>query len=96
MPEMDQKTIEKVAKTARLNLTEAEAKKYAKDLGEILDAFKTLDKASTKGVKPTFQPVEVKNVLREDKIEEGLKQGEALANSKKNKEQGFFKGPRAV
>jgi len=96
MAQIDKKTIEKVAKAARLNLTEKEAEKYSKDLAEILDAFKTLDRAKTGGISPAFQPLEMKNVLREDVVEESLKQGEALANSKKNMEHGFFKGPRAV
>ena len=46
-------------------------------------------------VEPSFQPVELKNMTREDKVEDSLKQEEALANTK-NKKDGYFKGPRAV
>lgn len=88
-------TIEKVAAIARLELTEEEKESFAKDLESILKAFSTLDKAKVKDTKPTFQPIEVKNVVREDKIEPSLSQEEALSNSP-NKDKGFFKGPKVV
>ena len=46
-------------------------------------------------MKPTFQPVDVKNVMRQDVVEPSLSQKEALANAKQ-KEQGHFKGPKVV
>jgi len=92
---MDRKTVKKVAEIARLRLTEKEAGKFSKDMTSILDAFKELEKADTKDVKPTFQPVPVKNVTREDVVEPCLPHSEAMANTK-NKEQGSFKGPKVV
>ena len=86
--------VRKVAKAARLELTEAEIRKFSKDMNNILLAFKDLDKAKT-DAKPAFQPLEIKDVLRDDTIEKCLSQEEALANTK-HKENGFFKGPRAV
>ena len=68
----DKKTFECVASVARLELTEAEAKAYAKDMKDILSAFKVIDKVPTRGVKPTFQPVDVKNVMRPDVVEPSL------------------------
>lgn len=87
--------IDDVARTARLHLSENEKRKYSKDLKNILKAFKVLDKAAVARVKPTFQPVEVKNVVREDIVEPSLSQKDALANTK-NKEKGYFKGPQAM
>ncbi len=85
-----------VAKLARLELTDAEIKKFAKDMNDILMAFKDLDKAPVKAAtKPSFQPVEIKDVLRNDVAEQSLTQDKALANAK-HRENGFFKGPRAV
>ncbi len=92
---MPESIVEKVAKVARLELTEIEKKKFEKDMKEILSAFSTLDKVKTEGVEPAFQPIETKNVLREDVVEECLSQEDALANTK-HKENGFFKGPRVV
>lgn len=86
--------VRKVAKIARLELSEAEVKKFSKDMNEILAAFKELDKAKA-NVEPSFQPLEIRDIVREDKQEAVLSQSEALANTK-HKEKGFFKGPRAV
>ena len=91
----DKKMLKKVAKVARLELTEKEIDKYSKDMEDILIAFKVIDKVPTKNVKPTFQPVDVKNVMRKDVVESSLSQTEALANAKQ-KEQGYFKGPKVV
>ncbi len=93
---IDEQTVKKVAEVARLNLTEREVKEYAQDLTNILEAFKELEKVKTDGVEPTFQPIEVKDVLREDVVEPSLSQEEALSNIKKNKEGGHFKGPKVV
>ena len=62
-------TLRRVAANARLVLTEDEEKKYSKDLSDILEAFRELDKVNTKGVKPSFQPLPLGNVLREDSAE---------------------------
>ena len=86
--------VKKVAKIARLDLTEGEVKKFSKDLNDILSAFKDLDKAKA-NVEPSFQPLEIKDVVRDDKSEDVFSQETALSNTK-HKEKGFFKGPRAV
>ncbi|MFH0929475.1 MAG: Asp-tRNA(Asn)/Glu-tRNA(Gln) amidotransferase subunit GatC [Candidatus Aenigmatarchaeota archaeon] len=92
---IDEKTIRHVAKLSRLNLTDDETQKFSKDISEILDAFSAIKDVDTEGIEPSFQPVEVKNVFREDESEECLSQEDALRNSDQN-EEGFFKGPRAV
>lgn len=92
---IDEKIVKKVAGIARINLTQQEIKKFSKDLVSILDAFKDLAKVDTKNIKPAFQPIEVKNVLREDKVEKSLTQEQALSNTK-NKEKKYFKGPKVV
>ncbi|HLD57844.1 MAG TPA: Asp-tRNA(Asn)/Glu-tRNA(Gln) amidotransferase subunit GatC [archaeon] len=93
---VDEKTVKKVGEVARLNLTEQEIDGYSKDLTNILEAFKELEKVKTDDVEPTFQPIEVKDVLREDIVEPSLSQEEALSNIKKNKEDGQFKAPKVV
>ena len=85
----------RVARIARLHLSDEEVKKLSKDLNDVLVAFKELDKAKTKNVPPSFQPLLVKNVFREDAIEKSISNEEALSNTQ-HKEKKFFKGPRAV
>jgi aspartyl-tRNA(Asn)/glutamyl-tRNA(Gln) amidotransferase subunit C len=92
---MDRKTVKKVAEIARLNITDGELGRFSDDMSSILDAFKVLGRVDTKRVKPTFQPVDMKNVTREDKVEPCLPHEDAMANTE-NKEEGHFKGPKVV
>jgi aspartyl-tRNA(Asn)/glutamyl-tRNA(Gln) amidotransferase subunit C len=92
---VDKTLIEHVAKLARIKLTESEIDEFMPELQEILTAFSELDKVKTDDIKPSLQPIEIKNVTREDTITESLAQEEALKNSENTKD-GYFKGPRAV
>ncbi|MEA2038075.1 MAG: Asp-tRNA(Asn)/Glu-tRNA(Gln) amidotransferase subunit GatC [Nanoarchaeota archaeon] len=92
---IDKALLEHVAELARLKLSEEEIKKFIPQLKEIMEHCSSLDKVDTSNTKPSFQPVELKNVMREDKIEKCLSQEEALKNSKEKKD-GYFKGPMAV
>lgn len=93
MKKITEETVEHVAAIARIKLTPSELKRMQKDLTEILAAFKTLDEAPS--AEPSFQPVPMENVMREDIIEEPLPRDIALKNTK-HKEKGFFKGPKAI
>ncbi|MBU4154397.1 MAG: Asp-tRNA(Asn)/Glu-tRNA(Gln) amidotransferase subunit GatC [Proteobacteria bacterium] len=92
---IDKKTVEHVAKIARLSLSEDEKEKFAKELSAVVDSFAKIKEADTEGVEPTFQPVPISNVMRDDSEEKCLSQEEALANAE-HKESGYFKGPRIV
>jgi len=92
---VDKDTVKKVAAIARITLSEDEVAEYSKDLESIMGAFKDLQKIDTSVIKPTFQPIETKNVMREDEIEASLSQADALRNAKQ-KEKGYFRGPRAI
>ena len=86
--------VERIAKLARIELTESEKKKFQKELEEVSRAFELIDEIDPK-CDPAFRPIEVENVFREDEVRQSLTQAEALANTKL-KERGFFKGPRLV
>lgn len=92
---IEKELIEKVAKNARLKLTEAEIKEFIPQLKEILEYFSEIEKALVNNLQPTFHPIEVKNVMREDIPKKCLTQQEALQNTK-HKQDGYFKGPRAI
>ena len=93
---LSRETIRRVSWVARLDLTQSEETRFSKDLETILDAFRVMQKAPTGRVKPSFHPVQLRERQRPDDIEEGLSQEKALSNSRKNRERGYFKGPRAV
>ena len=92
---VDEETVKKVARVARLNLTEEETDRFSKDLSEVLEAFETLQAIPTEGVEPTFQPTDVENVVREDQVEPSIPRSKLLKNLK-NQEDGFIKGPRVI
>ena len=92
---INKELIEHVAEVARLKLTDKEIEKFSKELKEIIEAFSTIDKIDTKGIEPSLQPIELRNVLREDKKEECLSQEDSLSLSD-NKKEVYFKGPKAV
>ena len=92
---VDKKLLEHVADVARLKLTEQEIKKFLPQLQEALEFFSKLEEVDTNNVKPSFQPVELKNAMREDAEKPCLSQDEALSLTE-HKKDGYFKGPRAV
>lgn len=92
---VDKELIQHIADLARLKLTDAEIKEFLPQLKEILQAFSKLDEVNTENTKPSFQPVELKNMMREDKTKPCLTQEKALSNEKEKKD-GYFKGPMAV
>lgn len=93
--EIDRKLLEHVAEVARLKLTEDEIKKFLPQLKEALEFFSQLQEVNTNGVKPSFQPVEIKNAMREDFGKKCLSQDDALSLTEHRKG-GYFKGPRAI
>ena len=92
---MEKDTVEKVAKLARLNLTEEELKKFTPQLNEILKAFSLIDEVDTKNVQMSIQPVKLADALREDIPKECLSIEEALKNTE-HKKDNYFRGPKAI
>ncbi len=92
---IDKELILNVAKNARLNLTEEEIEEFLPQFKEILNTFSKIDKVKTKDVKASFQPIELKNVYREDEIKKCLSQEDALKNII-HKKDGYFKGPKII
>lgn len=63
--------VEKIARLARLELSEDEIKKMQKDLSAILDYFNLLKKADTQKIKTKKEPLGfLQNIVREDKVVE--------------------------
>ena len=93
--EIDRKLLEHVADVARLKLTEDEIKKFIPQLKEALEFFSQLQEVDTEGLTPSFQPVEIRNSMRNDEEKPCLSQDEALSLTE-HKKDGYFKGPRAI
>ena len=71
----------KVARLARLGLTESEVNKLGEQLSDILENFEILKQVDTADVPPTAQSIALQNVLREDKVASSLPANEVLANA---------------
>ena len=92
---IDRQLIEHIAEVARLKLTDKEIGKFSKELKEVIEVFSKLDKVDTKGIETSLQPVELKNMLRDDEKEKSFTQEEALSLTD-HKKDGYFKGPKAI
>lgn len=57
-----------MADLARLDISEADKKKYAKQLSAILDYFAQLQTVDTTGVGPLAQVFDLKNVWQPDRV----------------------------
>ena len=85
--------VRKIAKLARLELTDAEVERFSRELGDVIKAFDALIVAE--GEEPSFRPVDIENVMRDDTAGKCLTREEALSNTR-HKEKGFFKGPKVI
>jgi len=82
---VDKEFLLKIAENAKLELSEAEIKEFLPQMQELLENFSKLAKIDTEGIEPSMQPVELKNVLREDEIQASLSQEDALKNTEHKK-----------
>jgi aspartyl-tRNA(Asn)/glutamyl-tRNA(Gln) amidotransferase subunit C len=83
--------VERLAKATRLTLTEEETTKYTQQLSVILEAFNELDQVDTEGVEPSYHPIELEDVLRDDEPKKW--EWEPLANVV-DKEGRNIRGPK--
>jgi aspartyl-tRNA(Asn)/glutamyl-tRNA(Gln) amidotransferase subunit C len=87
--------VEKVAKLARLDITEAEKEAFTKQLSDILTYVEQLKTWETGDVEPTATVLEQSNVFRQDKVRPSLPAEKALANAPEQGD-GFFVVPKII
>jgi len=87
--------VKRVAANARLNLKDEEIKKFAAEMKEILATFEKLSEVNTDKTEPSFHPIPVKNVAREDKTGECLDREKALSLTPHIKDP-YFRGPKVL
>ena len=85
----------KVARLARLKLTEAEIDDYTEKLGNILEYVASLNEIDTEDVEPMVHAVELSNVFRADEVLPSLPREAALSNAPKTDGQ-FFLVPQIL
>jgi aspartyl-tRNA(Asn)/glutamyl-tRNA(Gln) amidotransferase subunit C len=87
--------VAKVARLARLALTDEELDRATVQLGDIVDHFADIDELNLDGVEPMTQPFPLSNVLRDDVIVPGVDRDEVLAAAP-DVEEGRFKVPPII
>ena len=73
--------VARLAKLARLALTDAELDSFAGQLDAILEYVGKIQAVDASGVKPTGNPLSDVNVTRADEVAPSLTQAEALAEA---------------
>ena len=86
---------EKVAKLARLEVTEGEQAAFAKQLSQILTHVETLKQYDTTGVEPTATVLGQVNVFRPDSVRPSLPVDCAVDNAPESAD-GFFLVPKII
>jgi aspartyl-tRNA(Asn)/glutamyl-tRNA(Gln) amidotransferase subunit C len=92
---IDRGQVLKIAKLARLKLSETEVASFTKQLGSIFDFVKQLERVDTGNVEPTCFVELSRDTLRDDAEKPSLSQEEALRNGPKVKK-GFFAIPKVI
>jgi aspartyl-tRNA(Asn)/glutamyl-tRNA(Gln) amidotransferase subunit C len=93
--DMTKQDVEKVAKLARLALTDIEKAAFTKQLSQILTHVETLKQYDTTGVEPTATVLGQVNVFRPDIVKPSLPIDLAVANAPESAD-GFFVVPKII
>jgi aspartyl-tRNA(Asn)/glutamyl-tRNA(Gln) amidotransferase subunit C len=92
---IDRNTVAKVARLARIRVTDEDLDKYAPQLANIMKFVEQLGEVDTDNVEPLASVVNIGLQLRKDEITDGGIQDAVLANAPESLE-GFFVVPKVV
>jgi aspartyl-tRNA(Asn)/glutamyl-tRNA(Gln) amidotransferase subunit C len=93
--EIDEATVRRVARLARIKVTPEEAKGLEKELSGILEWVKQLDEVKTEGVEPMTRVVDMKLKMRHDEVTDG-EIADAVTSNAPEKADSFFVVPKVV
>ena len=92
---LDREQVHKVARLARLALTEEEEERFTTQLGSILEYFEQLNELDTENVQPTARAIDVSNVTRQDALDTWQKR-ESILECAPDRDGDFFKVPKIL
>ena len=93
--ELTKQEVEKVAKLARLELSDSEQAAFAKQLSQVLTHVETLKQYDTTDVEPMSRVLRQVNVFRPDDVRPSLSVDRAVANAPESAD-GFFVVPKII
>ena len=89
------KDVEKIARLAKLSVSDEEKEKFQIQLDAILDYVDQLNQADTENVEPTFYIQHDSSSMREDQVAESLPREAVLRNAPAHS-LGFFRVPKIL
>ncbi len=92
---LDTNTINKIAKLARIRLSDKEANEFLKDINSILDWVEQLNEVNTDNVEPLTNISSSALTKRKDEAQDMNSSDEILQNSP-DKLEGYFAVPKVV
>jgi len=95
MPRDSELDVAYVARLARINLTEAEAELFQKQLNDVLKYVEKLRQADVSNVEAAAHALPIFNVFREDAPRDGFTAEQALSNAPQQAN-GLFVVPKVV
>ncbi len=87
--------IEHLAMLAKLNLSDEEKALFAKQVGSVIDYIGKLNELDTSQVEPTAHVLPIKNVFREDNIQDSLPRDKAMHNAPR-KDENYYRVPKVI
>jgi aspartyl-tRNA(Asn)/glutamyl-tRNA(Gln) amidotransferase subunit C len=93
--EVDEDTVRRIARLARIKVTDAEARALEGELSGILDWVKQLDEVDTENVEPMARVTPMRLKMRADKVGDGEIADDIVANAPA-REDHFFVVPKVV
>ena len=92
---VDRATVRRIARLARIAITDAEAARLEKEMSGILDWVAQLDQIDTSNVEPMTRVAAMTMKQREDKVTDGGYPDKIVANAPLS-EDNFFMVPKVV
>jgi len=92
---LDEATVARIAKLARIAIEDQERRALAGELSHILGWIEQLSEVDTEGVPPMTSVIPMRLMLREDEVRDGGRQDDILENAPA-RDDGFFVVPRVV
>lgn len=96
---LDKATVARIAALARIKVDDAEAERIAGELRAIVGWVEQLNRVDTANVEPMTSAVAVTLPMREDRVDDGGRAGDILANAREpaaGGAGGFFTVPKVV
>jgi aspartyl-tRNA(Asn)/glutamyl-tRNA(Gln) amidotransferase subunit C len=92
---LDEATVARIARLARIAVPEEELAPLAGELSHILEWIEQLNEVDTEGVAPMTSVVAMRLVWREDRVTDGGRPEDILANAPERQD-GYFVVPKVV